>query len=248
MPFYLPLFGRGFYAPTPFVEEIEDSGLSRLEPLQGLRAETAQSGSLDVGYARGPFETSLSLFSSTIGGATRLVPVAAERVRLVNLAGDASVRGSELLLRYRRAPFTVTGSYVYMDASEPDESGSGRRQTPLVPRHSAGLVAVWERHGRGRMGIEAYYSGRQDLEDNPYRETSRPYLHVGVLGEIAIGRARLFANAENILGVRQTRYDPLVRPQRAPSGQWTVDVWAPTEGFILNAGVRLRFGGDGGHH
>jgi iron complex outermembrane receptor protein len=55
---------------------------------------------------------------------------------------------------------------------------------------------------------------------------------------------RLFANAENILAVRQTRYDPLVRPQRAPSGQWTVDVWAPTEGFILNAGLRLRFGGD----
>jgi iron complex outermembrane receptor protein len=154
------------------------------------------------------------------------------------------VRGSELLLRYRRAPFTVTGSYVYMDASEPDEVGSGRRRTALVPRHSAGLVAVWERHGRGRIGVESYYTGKQPLDDNPFRDESRPYLHVGILGEIALGRVRLFANAENILGVRQTRYDPLVRPQRAPSGQWTVDVWAPTEGFILNAGLRLRFGGD----
>jgi iron complex outermembrane receptor protein len=236
-------FGRGFYAPTPFVEEIEDAGLSRLEPLQGLRAETAQSGSLDIGYARGPIETSFTLFSSTIEGATRLVPIAADRVRLVNLGGDTKVRGSELLLRYRRAPFTVTGSYVHMDASEPGESGTGRRRTPLVPRHSAALVAVWERHGRGRLGVEAYYTGKQKLEDDPYRTEGRPYLHVGILGEVALGRARLFANAENILGVRQTRYDPLVRPQRAPSGQWTVDVWAPTEGFILNAGVRLRFGG-----
>jgi iron complex outermembrane receptor protein len=237
-------FGRGFYAPTPFVEEIEDAGLSRLEPLEGLQAETAQSGSLDIGYARGPIETSLTLFSSTIERATRLVPVAPERVRLVNVAGDTRVRGSELLLRYRRAPFTVTGSYVYMDASEPDEVGSGRRRTALVPRHSAGLVAVWERHGRGRIGVESYYTGKQPLDDNPFRDESRPYLHVGILGEIALGRVRLFANAENILGVRQTRYDPLVRPQRAPSGQWTVDVWAPTEGFILNAGLRLRFGGD----
>jgi iron complex outermembrane receptor protein len=237
-------FGRGFYAPTPFVEEIEDAGLSRLEPLEGLQAETAQSGSLDIGYARGPIETSLTLFSSTIERATRLVPVAPERVRLVNLAGDTRVHGSELLLRYRRAPFTVTGSYVYMDASEPDEVGSGRRRTALVPRHSAGLVAVWERHGRGRIGVESYYTGKQPLDDNPFRDESRPYLHVGILGEIALGRVRLFANAENILGVRQTRYDPLVRPQRAPSGQWTVDVWAPTEGFILNAGLRLRFGGD----
>jgi len=237
-------YGRGFYAPTPFVEEIEDAGLSRLGPLQGLRAETAESGSLDIGYARGPIETSLTLFTSTIDRATRLVPIAADRVRLVNVAGDTKVRGSEVLLRYRRAPITVTGSYVYMDASEPDEVGSGRRQTPLVPRHTAGLVAVWERHGRGRIGMEAYYTGKQPLEDNPYRTESRPYLHVGILGEIALGRVRLFANAENILGVRQTRFDPLLLPQRLPDGRWTVDVWAPTEGFILNAGVRLRFGGD----
>ncbi len=237
-------FGRGFYAPTPFVEEIEDAGLSRLEPLQGLRAEKAQSGSVDIGYARGPIETSLTLFSSTIERATWLVPIASDR-RLVNVAGDTRVRGSELLLRYRRAPFTVTGSYVYIDANEPDEISSGRRRTALVPRHSGGLVAVWEQHGRGRIGVETYYTGKQPLDDNPFRAESRPYLHVGILGEIGVGRVRLFANAENILGVRQTRYDPLVRLQRAASGQWTVDVWAPTEGVILNAGLRLRFGENG---
>ena len=237
-------YGRGFYAPTPFVEEIEDAGLSRLEPLGGLRAETAESASLDVGYARGPIETSFTLFSSNIDRATRLVPIAADRVRLVNLAGDTKVKGSELLLRYRRAPFTITGSYVYMDASEPAEAGNGRRRTPLVPRHTAGVVAVWEKHGRGRLGVEAYYTGKQPLEDNPYRTVSRPYLHVGVLGEIAVGRVRLFANAENILGIRQTRFNPLLLRQRLPDGRWTVDVWAPTEGFILNAGLRLRFGGE----
>jgi len=236
-------YGRGFYAPTPFVEEIEDAGLSRLQPLQGLRAETADSGSVDIGYARGPIETSLTLFSSTIDRATRLVPIAADRVRLVNLEGETKVRGSELLLRYRRAPITVTGSYVYTDATEPDELGTGRKRTPLVPRHSAGLVAVWERHGRGRLGVEAYNTGKQPLEDNPYRTESRPYLHVGVLGEIALGAVRLFANAENILGVRQTRFDPLLLTERLPDGRWTVDVWAPTEGFILNAGLRTRFGG-----
>lgn len=58
-----------------------------------------------------------------------------------------------------------------------------------------------------------------------------------------LGSVSLFANAQNILGVRQTRFDRLLLPRRAASGQWTVDVWAPTEGFILNAGLRLRFGG-----
>ena len=59
-----------------------------------------------------------------------------------------------------------------------------------------------------------------------------------------LGNVRLFVNAENLLGVRQTRYDPLVRPTRAPDGRWTVDAWAPTEGFIVNGGVRLSFGGE----
>ena len=236
--------GRGFYAPTPFVEEIEAAGLSRLEPLGELEAETAETASLDIGYARGPVEASVTLFASNIDNATRLVPVAADRVRLANVDGQTRIRGSELLLRYRWDAFTITGSYVYVDATEPDEGGAGRRRVPLTPRHTGGLVAMWEEHGKGRIGVEAYYTGRQALDDNPFRATSRPYLHLGVLGEIALGPIGLFANAENILNVRQTRYDPLLLPQRAPSGRWTVDVWAPTEGFTLNAGVRLRFGGE----
>ncbi|HEX8311677.1 MAG TPA: hypothetical protein VF614_10190 [Chthoniobacteraceae bacterium] len=126
-----------------------------------------------------------------------------------------------------------------------DRAGRGRQRAQAhsarPPPHCRS-GRRWERHGRGRIGFEAYYTGKQALEDNPYRTESRPYLHAGILGEIAVGRVRLFANAENILGVRQTRYDPLLLPQRLPDGRWTVDVWAPTEGFILNAGVRLRFG------
>lgn len=236
--------GRGFFAPTPFVEEIEAAGLSRLEPLGDLRAETAETASLDVGYARGPIEASVTLFASDIDNAARLETVAADRVRLVNVAGKTRIRGSELLLRYRWDSFSITGSYVYVDASEPDEAEAGRRWVPLTPRHSAGLVGMWEEHGRGRIGIEAYYTGRQALEDNPYRGRSRPYLHLGMLGEIVLGRVSLFANAENILGVRQTRYDPLLLPARAPSGRWTTDLWAPTEGFVLNGGLRLKFGGE----
>ncbi len=204
--------GRGFYAPTPFVEEIEAAGLSRLEPLSGLAAETAETGSIAIGYARGAIEARGTLFASNIDKATRLETVAADRVRLVNVDGETRIRGSELLLRYRWDAFSITGSYVYLDATEPAEQAAGRRLVPLTPRHTAGAVAMWEEHGKGRVGIEAYYTGRQSLEDNPYRSVSRPYLHLGVLGEIVLGKVSLFANAENILGVHQTRYDPLLLP------------------------------------
>lgn len=234
--------GRGFYAPTPFVEEIEAAGLSRLDPLTGLKAETATTGSLDIGYARGPVEANITLFGSNIEGGTELATIAPTRVRLINLPGQARIRGSEVLVRHRWGAFVLTASYVYVDASEPQWSG-GRRTTQRTPRHTAGMVAMWEKHDKGRIGIELYYTGRQQLEDNPYRTVSRPYVDLGFLAEVAVGEARIFVNAENILDVRQTRYDRLVRPSRAADGRWTVDAWAPIDGFVVNSGVRFRFGG-----
>ena len=239
--------GRGFYAPTLFVEEIEAAGLSRLEPLGDLEAETATNASVDLGYKRGPVEANFTLFGSNMRNATELVPngIAAQAsgVRLINQAGAARTRGAELLLRYRWDGFTVSGSYVYVDATQPDRDREGRGLVPLTPKHSAGLVAMWEEHDKGRLGLEIYYTGRQRLEDNPYRARSRPYFEVGLMGELVVGKARLFLNAENIFGVRQTRYDPLLRPSRGIDGRWTVDAWAPLEGFVLNGGVRFRIGG-----
>jgi outer membrane receptor for ferrienterochelin and colicins len=236
--------GRGFYAPTPFVEEIEATGLSRLDPLIGLKAEVAENASLGGGYASGPLEAGVTLFASEIHDAVQLVPSPApNRVRLINTAGETRTKGAEVLLRYRWRAFTVTGSYVYVDATEPDPSGVGRRTIPLTPRHTAGLVAMWEDHDVGRVGFEAYYTGRQQLEDNPYRLASKPYFELGFLAERHFGPVSVFLNLENLLDVRQTKHDPLVRPQRAPDGRWAVDAWAPTEGFTANGGIRVRFGG-----
>ena len=48
--------GTGAFAPTPFTEETEATGLTPLAPLRKLVAERARSASLDVG---GPFATTL---------------------------------------------------------------------------------------------------------------------------------------------------------------------------------------------
>jgi iron complex outermembrane receptor protein len=116
---------------------------------------------------------------------------------------------------------------------------------PLTPRHALGVVTTVEQEGRSRLGLELYYTGRQALEDDPYRAESRPYLVVGLLGERAFatpaGVARAFVNLENLTNVRQTRVDPLLRPGRGPGGRWTTDVWSLLEGRTVNAGVRLGF-------
>ncbi len=237
-------FGRGFYAPTPLVEEIEANGLSRVEPHPKLRAEVADTASIDFGYARGPAEANVSLFASNIDHAVQLREAAANRVTLANANGLTKTRGAELLLRYRWQAFTLTGSYVHIDATESDPGAAGRRRVPLTPRNTGGLVAMWEKHGRGRIGLEMYYTGRQELDDNPWRASSRPYVELGLMGELVLGKVSLFVNAENLLDVRQTGWDPLLLPQRSPVGAWTVDAWAPTDGRVINGGVRFRFGGE----
>ena len=59
--------------------------------------------------------------------------------------------------------------------------------------------------------------------------------------ERRIGRVRIFINVENVANVRQTKWNPLVRPFRAVDGRWTVDAWAPVDGRVLNGGVRVAF-------
>ncbi|HUQ45363.1 MAG TPA: TonB-dependent receptor [Gemmatimonadaceae bacterium] len=245
--------GTGAFAPTPFTEETEVTGLAPLAPLDGLRAERARSASLDIG---GPVDTPVgrvelagTLFGSAIEHAVQVrdlpgtTPAGASRLTLFNAPQSTRTWGGELLARLSRDPFRVTATYTQLRATEWDPGNSpgesSRRVVPLNPRHALGLVASVEREGESRLGLELYYTGRQSLEYDPGRRTSAPYLLVGVLGERRFGRARLFVNAENLTDVRQTRDGPLVLPARGPGGRWTTDVWAPLEGFVVNAGARV---------
>lgn len=237
-------FGSGFYAPTPFVEDIDATGLERLDPLSGIKAEQAQTASVDFGYRLGGLEANVTLFASAIENAVRLESAAAGRVQLINSEGLTKTRGMELLLRYKWNGFTATGTYVHVDATEEGSNSIGRQRVATTPKNTAGFVLMWEKHGKGRVGFETYYTGRQTLDENPFRTESRPYVEMGLMGEIVVGKLRLFLNAENLLDVRQTRFDPIVRPFRANDGKWTVDAWAPTDGFVMNGGVRFIFGGE----
>ena len=100
---------------------------------------------------------------------------------------------------------------------------------------------MWEREDLGRVGLEYYFTGAQRLEANPYRDRSEGYSIVGLLAERKLGRVKVFINGENLTNVRQTKFDPLVRPSQAIDGRFTVDAWAPLDGRSINAGIRASF-------
>jgi outer membrane receptor for ferrienterochelin and colicins len=250
--------GAGTFAPVPFTEETEVVGLTAVRPLSGLRTERAVSGALDlsgpVQLSAGELEINATLFGSRLvhGVAAMedvtLAPSGAPFLVLVNAPEPARTWGAEALVRFLRGPARLTATYAYLRATEwDDDAGSGaadvRRDVPLAPRHTAGLVGSLESEERYRIGLEVYYTGEQALEDNPYRTTSRQYVIFGLLGErwvaTGAGTARLFLNLENIGNVRQTRFDPLVMPSRGKGGRWTTDAWTELSGFTVNGGVRF---------
>ena len=141
-------------------------------------------------------------------------------------------RGTELLLRYRREGFVALATHAWTRSTEFDADEQVRRAVPLTPSHAGSLNAIWEGDEWGRFGIEMYFVGKQELDENPYRRVGRPHLLLGALAERRFGRLRVFINAENLLDVRQTKYDPLIVPAPRPDGRWTVDAWAPLDGRV----------------
>lgn len=234
--------GRGFFAPTPFVNEIESAGLARLAPLSGLKGEIADTASVDVGRSFGRTEVNASVFGSRVDDAATLVVLpSGTGVRLVNNHGQTRTRGFELLVRHRWRELVFSASYVLVDATEPTQA-DGRQSVPRTPRNTFGAVAIWEVEDRGRIGIEAYYTGKQRLDNDPFRTVSRPFVQLGLSGELKFDPVNVFLNLENILDARQTRYSRLVRRTPEIDGRRTIDAWAPLEGFVANAGFKVRFG------
>jgi iron complex outermembrane receptor protein len=223
---------QGYFTPRPIMEETEAAGLTRLTIEDPLKLETARSVSADFSHTTRATALTVTLFRTQIDN-----PAQIDRTTytLRTEAEPIGARGVEILGTARRAPFSVTGMYAYVHTRELDG-----RALPLTPQHRAGMMAALEGR-RGRIGADVLFTGQQRLDANPYRSTSESYVVTNVTGEVRVGRWRLFVNADNVSDVRQTHWDPIGRPSQDVDGRWTVDAWAPLEGRIINAGLRIPF-------
>jgi outer membrane receptor for ferrienterochelin and colicins len=235
--------GTGFAAPTSMTEEVEAIGLRAIQA-STLRAERSRGIMLDL---NGPIlgaEFLLTGYASLVDRAIQLVDLgdATHSGTLRNSAGATRVGGAEAAAIWRfGGDNKLLVTYGYARGSRSDADSRQREPLPLLNRHRAGADLMLERPGVYRVGIEGIYYGRQPLDDNPYLQTSKPYLYAMAIAMRQFGSLELVANFENLLNVRQTDYQSLVRPAPAVGGRWTTDVWAPLEGFMANVAVRFRW-------
>jgi len=236
--------GTGVFVPTPFTEETEAIGLSRVSQLSGLQPERARSASGDIGWTGKNIDINASVFSSRVRNVLILAPSAmrtSQPLHIANASEPTRTAGSEFFARMHGGPFALALSHTFVRSTELSQELGRRAEVALTPKHTASVIGYWEVENKGRVGMEFFYTGRQRLEDNPYRDISNPYWLFGGLIERRFGSARVYINAENLANVQQSNFHALVRGERNFKGQWTVDQWAPLDGRTINAGVRFGF-------
>ncbi|WP_213803236.1 TonB-dependent receptor [Granulicella sp. dw_53] len=229
--------GQGFSTPSALTEDTEAAGLRRLTVIAPLFVERGRGLTFDLTRNWAHWTATSTLFASNVHHPLYTEQQTAYTLR--NLADATENIGVENVATWREGEFSAVASYTFTHARE--KPGTVRQDVELTPRHSAGLVGTWERENAARIGVEAYYTGTQRLDDNPYRTQSEQYVLFGFLVEKRFGRFKAYVNAENLGNVRQTKYDPLLRPTRGPDGRWTTDAWAPLDGRVFNGGVRASF-------
>ena len=235
--------GSGFAAPTALTEETEAIGLRNVRPNVELQREQSYGSMLDVNGQLAGAELLVTAYGSVVTNAIQLSDAgdASDDGILKNANAGSRIAGVEGAAIWRFDGGKFLGTYGYMRGSRPDAMSGVREPIPMLSRHRVGGDLMLERPGVYRGGIEGIWYGPQSLDDNPFRSESKPYLYVMAIAVRQFGRLEVVANFENLLNVRQTATDPLVRTTPGMGGRWTTEVWAPLEGFMANVALRYRW-------
>lgn len=231
--------GLGYKAPSVFQEPSEERAFRGVLPLgDDLEAERSRGGSFDINVSRLLFDR----VGVSINQAVYFTRISDPLVPSINTNDDTIryVSSGEVLFSRAfetNAKFTLGHlklflGYVNLDARSEDE---GRNvDLLLTPEHKTYTVLVYEKHGKGRIGLEGYWTGPQKLADGTKTDG---YWVTGIMGQLNVRGAGFFVNFENILDTLQTDYSPVVLGAR--SNPRFTEVWAPMDGFIVNGGVKL---------
>jgi iron complex outermembrane receptor protein len=233
--------GLGYKTPNIFTEESERIHYRNVMPANPdvNRLEHSFGANADVNYGT-PLgdDVFLSLnqlfFYTVLRRPLMLTPLPDDTYRFQNIDGQMDTKGAETNLKIRCRDFTLFVGYTLTDARVTD-SGA-RYRNPLTSMHRLNNVLMYEVEEQWKIGLEAYYYSPQRLHDGT---ESRHYWICGAMVEKIWEHFSLYANFENFTDTRQTRFGSIYTGTLA--NPVFADIYAPLDGFVVNAGVKLRF-------
>ena len=233
--------GLGYKEPTLFTDEAQMQQYEGVLPLQAhlLDAEQSAGANIDVNHRFALAEDlalnlNLLLFYTRVDDPLRLVPQEHGRYEFAQPHDTLDTRGTEINAVWSGDKLKLVLGYTHADVRE--HQSAEVVDYPLVPVDRLNTMLVYESEGDFRVGLEAYYYGKQRLSSG---RDSRDYWILGLMMEKFFAENfSLFLNLENLTDTRQTRYGPLFSGTLA--NPEFADIYAPLDGFVINGGIKLQ--------
>jgi iron complex outermembrane receptor protein len=231
----------GYKLPTIFTEDAEKLYYRGIQPLSTdqVQAETSIGGNFDINYKTAlgdkvTFSINQLFFLTQLKNALVLREDDNTNLAYYESAdGNILSSGFETNIKLTYDDFKLYLSYAFINTELQYDNIND--QKPLTPKHNAGFVLFYEIEEKWSAGYEVYYTGKQ--YDNMYNSKT-DFWTMGVMLMRHWELLSIFVNFENFTNVLQTDYEPLVLP---PTNNPTFpDIWAPTDGFVFNGGIKLR--------
>ena len=146
-----------------------------------------------------------------------LQPATGGMYQLNNIKGHTDSKGGETNVKIGYKDFHLYLGYTYTDIET--KENAIKYENILTPKHRLNSILMYEVEDQWKIGLEAYYFSPQKLGD-------------GLKG-------KSYANFENFTDRRQTRFDTIYTG--SISNPDFRDIYAPLDGFVMNAGIKLRF-------
>ena len=145
-----------------------------------------------------------------------------------NADGNLSSKGFDTNIRLSMGELHLYMDYTYLDARKTYDYD---KQLELAPQHKVTTTITYEDEEEGwRVGLETFYVGNQFLE-NGYKTPS--YWLMGVsLQKKFLKHFTVAINVENLLDVRQTRFENIVGG--SINNPVFHELYAPLDGIVGN--------------
>ena len=232
--------GLGYKLPTIFTEDAEILAFQNVNPVDPNTHSAEESFGLnaDLTYrfiVSDNFSLSLTeyLFYNKLDAPLILEPVTMDESSFRNSDGYFETKGIETLIKASLHNFNLYLGYTYVDASRTDSAES--LTLPLTPTHSFHGDLMFIVDVKWRCGLDAEYESEQTLNSG---RVVQALFKAGFLAERMFEKYAIYINLENWTDTRQSNYETIVQ---APfTNPRFTEVWAPLDGFIFNAGVKVR--------
>ena len=232
--------GLGYKAPNVFTEDAEKIQFKNVLPvdIKNRHAEKSYGANFDINYRAGLFNDQVSVsvnqlfFYTRINDPLVLTQLTSGYYEYLQPKGFIDTKGIETNLKLTYNNFKLFIGYTFAEVQQHYLTTS---PFPLVAKNRFNNVLMYEVEDKLKIGLEGYYYSPQKLSDG---STGKSYWLCGLMAEKLWEKFSLFINFENILDVRQTKFDTIY------TGTITSpvfrDIYAPLDGFIFNGGIKIR--------